>query len=274
MTELPVFGEGGPVSGAQAVDRALSLLSHVAAVGDAGAQLAALVTASGLNKPTVRRQLMALMRAGLVEQDGASRRYFLGQQLYVLGHLASRRHGLLEQAAESLRRISAACGDTSFVSARQGDWAVCLHRQEGPHPVRTHALQTGDQNPLGVGAGSLAMLAALPETEREAVIERIAPTLAAYPGYSAAIIRADVAETAAHGHSLNPGRVHPSSWGLGVALLFPDGRVAGALSIAAVDSRMRPDRQKELSQLLQREAAVVEARIARLFSPDGAGSRR
>ena len=94
------------------------------------------------------RRLAAILAADivgysrLIEQDAASRRYRLGQEVYVLGTLAARRHGLLEQAAESLRRLSGATGDTSFVSARHGDFVLCLHREEGSHPVRTHALQT------------------------------------------------------------------------------------------------------------------------------------
>src|SRR5690606_7100326 len=123
---------------------------------------------------------------------------YLGGELYVLGMLASQRHGLLDMAAESLRRLSALSADTSFVSMRRDDYAVCLHREEGTHPVRTHALLTGDQNPLGVGAGSLAMLAALPEEEVEAILARIEGVLASqYPGYTPDIVREDVARTRA-----------------------------------------------------------------------------
>jgi len=272
MTQHQVLGEGEPVTGTQSVERALTLLSLVGRGGEQGVTLAAIVADSCLNKPTARRLLMALMRARLIEQDAASRRYTLGQEVYVLGTLAARRHNLLAQAAESLRRLSAASGDTSFVSARHGDYVVCLHREEGHHPVRTHALQTGDQQPLGVGAGSLAILAALPEAEREAAMLGLAEAYAARHGYSVEIVREDVARTLDQGFALNPGRFVPGSWGVGVPVLFPDGRVAGALSIAAVDSRLQPDRQRELAKLLRDEARVVEARIAKLFGPAGAAN--
>ena len=63
--------------------------------------------------------------------------------------------------------------------------------------------------------------------------------------------------------------VMPSSWGIGVAIRLPDGEVAGALSIAAPDSRMRPERQPELAQLLKTEAALVASRLAsiRMLAP-------
>ncbi|TCV70078.1 IclR family transcriptional regulator [Neorhizobium sp. R1-B] len=258
-------------TGAQAVERALQLLSIVGRRAEKGIALGDVVSESGLNKPTARRLLMALMRSRLVEQDELTRRYYLGGELYVLGMLASRRHGLLEMAGESLKRLSAASGDTSFVSMRRDDYAVCLHREEGAFPVRTHALLAGDQNPLGVGAGSLAMLAALPDAEVAAIIDRIEGVVAAqYPGYSPEIIGRDVARTREQGYALNPGRVIANSWGIGMAILLPDGRLAGALSIAAIDSRMNEMRQKELMALLRQEVERVQGKLKALFGGEKA----
>lgn len=272
LSDVQEGSAGG--SGAQAVERALGLLSIVGRSAEGGVTLGEVVKSSGLNKPTARRLLMALMRSRMVEQDAVSRRYYLGGDLYVLGMLASRRHGLLEIAGEHLRRLSAVSADTSFLSMRRDDYAVCLHREEGTHPVRTHALQSGDQNPLGVGAGSLAMLAALPDAEAEMVIGRIeAPIAEHYPGYSPQIIREDIARTRQNGYALNPGRVLSSSWGIGTAILWPDGRVAGALSIAAIDSRMDPVRQVELAALLRQEVDRMQIKLKRLFQSGRAAAR-
>src|SRR3546814_18368982 len=80
-----------------------------------GVALAEVVRDSGLNKPTARRLLMALMRSRLVEQDKLTRRYYLGGELYVLGILASRRHGLLVLAARSMRRLPAGSARARFL---------------------------------------------------------------------------------------------------------------------------------------------------------------
>ena len=253
--------------GAQAVDRAMALLSRVAQAGATGIGLTDLAAGLGLSKPTARRLLMALMRSGMVEQDGASRRYYPGRQSYALGVMATRRHGLLAQAGDCVTRIARASGDTAFVSTRSGDWALCVHRHEGTFPVRSHVLQAGDLHPLGIGAGALAMLAAMPD--RQAIIARLASAHAAYPGYTGAYLNEACALADIHGHAVNPGMVMPSSWGIGVAIRLPDGEVAGALSIAAPDSRMRPERQPELAQLLKTEAALVAGRLAsiRMLAP-------
>lgn len=256
------------LSGSQSVDRALQLLALVGREPAGGLPLAEIVAGSGLNKPTARRLLLALMRAGLIEQEPQTRHYCLGEEAFVLGVLAARRHSLLELAMESLRRLAAVSMDTSFLSVRRDNYCVCLHREEGTYPVRTHALQTGDQHPLGVGAGSLALLAAMPDDDVDRIMAANAPVLTArYPGFAPEVIRADLAAARQRGFALNPGRLVASSWGIGMAFRYPDGRVAGALSLAAIDSRMGPERQDELAGQLRVEAAAMERQLAEMFGP-------
>ncbi|WP_245759213.1 IclR family transcriptional regulator [Tranquillimonas alkanivorans] len=256
-----------PPGGTQSVDRALALLSLIGRQPERGVSLTALVAESGLNKPTARRLVLALMRAGLVEQNPDSRLYRLGEEAYVLGTLAARRHGLLEMAGEALRRLARETGDTAFVSVRRDTASVCLHREEGTYPIRTHALMPGNHHPLGVGAGSLAMLAALPEEEAEAVLGANAGVLASdYPGLATEMLRDHVARTRAAGYATNPGLIFPDSWGIGVALRRPDGTVAGAVSLAAIESRMQTPRREELARLLQAEAEQIEKRLAQVYA--------
>ena len=253
------------MSGSQSVDRALGLLSLVSYFGDQGGALSDIVEQSGLNKPTTRRLLLALIRSGLLEQDPLTRRYYLGQEAYVLGTLATRRYGLLQISRDSLSLLSAKTQDTSFLSIQRDNYAVCLHREEGTYPIRTHALQAGYRHPLGVGAGSLAILAAMDDDEIEAILAiNESELVAEFPHLSPPQIRADIAAARQQGFALNPGRILANSWGIGLAIRFPDERPAGALSIAAIDSRMQPARQLELASLIKIEAKKIEARLAHL----------
>lgn len=223
-----------------------------------------LVADSGLSRPTVRRLLLALIRAGFVEQDEETRDYALGPQSYVVGAMAARRFDLLDVASESLIALSKASGDSSFLSIRRGAYAVCLHREDGAFPIRTQALQAGDRHPLGVGAGSLAILAALPDQEVELMLEETRETRAERsPNFSDETIRGLIADARQRGWSLNPGLQLRNSWAIGAAIIGVDDAPIGALSIAALDSRMTPERQHELAPLLQREARAVEARLRR-----------
>mgnify|MGYP001284942858 CR=1 FL=1 len=250
------------IGGAQSVDRALALFSLIGRHSTAGITLSGLVSQTGLNKATVRRLVLALIRAGLVEQGAASRAYHLGEEAYVLGLLAQARHGLLSLAMDSLQRLARETGDAAFVSVRRGFYSVCLHREDGAHPIRTYALMPGAHHPLGVGAGSLAMLAALPDDEVTTAIDANAAELrTTFPRLPPDVLPALVAQTRAAGFAMNPGLIFEDSWGLGVALHGPGGQLMGALSLAAVESRMREPRRGELLRQLKAEARSIERKL-------------
>lgn len=250
-------------TGTQSIERAIALLMLVGRAGLSGARPSDLVLSSGLPKPTARRVLLALMRAGLIEQDPDTRRYHVGPEAFILGARAASRFSLHSLALAGLARLARESGDTAFLSVPRECHAVCLHREEGPYPIRTHVLQVADRHPLGIGAGSLAILASYPDDEIERILAHNRPELEArYPSFSPDSLRALVADTRQRGYALNPGLVMPNSWGIGLAVPGPDHRAVGALSIAAIEPRLSPARQAELTLLLRREVTLLQDALA------------
>jgi len=259
-------------SGAQSVDRALALLKLIASSPSGEMAMTAITAASGLMRPTARRLLLALIRAGLVEQ-GAEGAYALGPEALALGASAARQQNLLDAAMDSLRILAAESGDTSFVSARRNTHAVCLHREEGDFPVRTHVLQAGSRHPLGVGAGAMAILMALPDAQVERILAATRAEVAEhFPDFTEAYLRGELAEARLRGWAVNPGKYVSSSWAIGVAIMGAGGVPVGSLSISAIDARLSPERQATLATLLQREARQVEARLRAAPLPITAGT--
>lgn len=255
-------------SGSQSVDRALGLLSLIATSQSGEMSMVEIVRATKLSRPTARRLLLALMRAGLVEQGGDNG-YMLGPEAMVIGAAASRRQNLLDAAIESLTVLAAETGDVCFVSARRENHSVCLHREEGSFLVRTHVLQAGARHPLGVGAGSMAILMALPDAQVDQIVKATRAEIdALYPDFTQEFIRTELAEARARGWTVNPGKYVASSWAIGVPVMGPGGLPAGSLSISAIDSRLTPQRQAELARLMQREATRVEVRLRSGNRPD------
>jgi DNA-binding IclR family transcriptional regulator len=114
----------------------------------------------------------------------------------------------------------------------------------------------------------MAMLACLPDGEVEAIIAANAASVAEqFPRYTDDLIRRMVQETRARGWSVNPGLVLANSWAIGMAVRYPDGRVAGALSVAAIDGRMREERQHQLARAIEAEVRHIEIRLAEMFAP-------
>jgi DNA-binding IclR family transcriptional regulator len=267
--------DGAASNGAQSIDRAATLLLLVGRAGPSGARLSDLVEQCSLSKPTVRRMLLALVRAGLLDQDLETRRYYLGPEIHVLGTLASARFGIHSISLRSLVRLSQQTGDTAFLSVPRDVYSICVHREEGPFPIRVHALHAGDRHPLGVGAGGLALLAALPDEEVEEVLAANEDLLAdKYPPFSPSALRSLVQDTRTRGYALNPGMLLSDSWAIGVPIRGPDGRPVGALSIAATESRLNLERQLEIAPLLKKEASWIETRLSEIDTGDSAARTR
>jgi DNA-binding IclR family transcriptional regulator len=257
-------------TGTQSLDRALALLRVVAGRAGRGLRLADAVAQSGLAKPTAHRLLQALERQGFVAQDAGSKLYHLGPEAFVIGTLANERFGIHRAALPCLTRLAAASQDTSFLTVRRDGHGVCLHREEGGFPIRSHVLKAGDRHPLGVGAGSLAILAALPPAEAAAVLVQVTPELEArYPGFSPALVNAQVETTRRSGFAFNPGQLTAGSWAVGVAVLNADGGCEGALSIAAIESRVAAPRRDQLVALLRNEALQLSANLQRPAGASG-----
>ncbi len=255
---------GGRSRGAQSLDRAIGVLRIVASRSGRGIRLVEVVERSGLTKPTVHRLLQALERQGLVVQVPGEKLYHLGPEAFVIGALAAERFNIHRLATSSLARLVAASEDSCFVSVRRDNHVVCLQREEGAFPIRSHVLQPGDRHPLGVGAGSLAILAALPDDEAEEAIAANIPEFATrYSEFSPAFLRHEIAVTRERGYALNEGKLQAGSWGLGVAVLDRRGRCEGALSIAAIESRLALPRREQLAVLLKAEGRRLSERLVR-----------
>jgi DNA-binding IclR family transcriptional regulator len=252
------------VVGTQAVARSMALLKLISERTERGHLLAELVSQSGLTRPTVYRLLAALQAEGLIEQDERGR-WHLGTECYVLGTLAAPRFSLEQLARESLARIAEATGESAFLSVRRGQETVCLVRHEGTYPIRTHVLQAGDRLPLGIASAGLAFLASLPAPEFEDALTRLAPIAKrSYPRFSPKVIQQLVAEARSTGYAVNPGLLLSGSWGVAAVIADSAGVPVAALSINAIEARVRGERQARLGRLLVDEAKRLSRRSANL----------
>jgi DNA-binding IclR family transcriptional regulator len=258
-TALNVHIVDNEPTGSQSIERAVAVLRAIGAAGQGGAIVAAVATASGLNRTTVHRIVAALSREGLIDRDEASGRCFLGVEIAALGTLASARHGIHQRAITALARLSAHSADTAFLSTPSGFDSVCLHREDGSFPIRTQVLWPGQRLPLGVGAGGLALLAAMPDETVTAVLEVNRARLDRdYPNFAGDRLPLFIERARRDGFATNQGMIVPGSWAVGVAIRNSHGQPIAALSIAAIEARMSEDRRSEIAALLLQERDQLE----------------
>jgi len=237
--------------GAQSVRRAIAVLRAVACADNA-VRLRDIVDETGLHTATTHRLLTVLSEEGLIEQDKATKEYRLGPQLFALTAADTRRQNFLGAARGTMQRIADETDDTVYFTMRVGDEALCLARIEGAYPIRTLTLDVGDRRPLGVGAGSLALLAFLDPKEIARTINLSAKE---YPrfGVNSDDVRGFVREAQRLGYALNDSRILPGMAAIGLPVRSASGEIVGAISVAAIKSRMKTPRRDALVALLQRE---------------------
>jgi DNA-binding IclR family transcriptional regulator len=253
---------GELIAGAQVVARAMQLLKLVSERGG-GRSVSELVAKSQFTRPTTYRLLSALQSGGLIEQDTETKRWYLGPESYVLGTLAARRFNIERLARDFVIRLANETGESAFLSIRRGSQCACLLREEGTYPIRTHVLQPGDRFPLGVGSAGLAILSATDDAEVSAVLEANQYQLAhRYPSFSPRLIKQFVAETRESGYAINRGFLLTGSWGLAAAVRDGAGEPIAALSITAIEARLKGRRQIEIGRLLIEEAERLAGQVS------------
>jgi DNA-binding IclR family transcriptional regulator len=248
------------VQGAQLVGRVARVLRIVGS-RPAGASTARVVRESGLTRPTAHRILSSLAAEGLLDVDSFGN-WVLGTELFLLGSAAAARFPFEELARPSLRRLAQESGESAFYSVLRGNETVCVLREEGSFPVRSFVLREGVRFPLGVASAGTAILAFLPEGQRENLLDRWDEHAGEFAaGHTEATVRRQLEETKLRGYSVNPGLVLEGSWGMGAAVFDGRGNAVGAVSLTGIEPRFRPERQPLLGRLLMEEAHRISTKL-------------
>lgn len=249
----------------QVVARVGRLLRAVSQREPGGLTTTEAAAAAALARPTAHRLLVALQHEGLVDRTPAGQ-WQLGPETFLLGNAAASRYDVSHLAGATLRRLSEATGESAFFSARRGDETICLAREDGSFPIRSHVLHEGIRFPLGVASAGLVILAHLPRRELEEHLDE--HDLAATYGesHSRAQVEQRVRETQRRGYSVNPGLIVRGSWGMGAAVFDAEGLPQWALSLTGIDHRFADDRRPELGHFLLQEAHELSRRIQRFRS--------
>ncbi|CAB3797862.1 IclR family transcriptional regulator [Pararobbsia alpina] len=245
------------VSGAQTIHRAIRALKLVAAQPERGLRLVDVAEKMGLERPTAHRLLKALTEERMLVQHPGSRRYSLGALLFELGLAAAHQYNLHEVCQPVLQKLADETGDSSFLFVRSGNDVVCLARQEGSHPIQTPVVPVGARQPLGVNAGGLALLTALPEQEVMKIIEAIEPRLDAYSNLEVDRLHDYWERARTLGYALIGEHAVPGITAVGLPVINAAGLPIAAITVASIHERMSNARIPTLIPMLKKASEML-----------------
>lgn len=219
--------------------------------------LAELARLAKLPKPSAFRLLKALQLVGFIAYDSHSEAYFLGARLMDIG-VRSLSQNFARLAEPALLRLTEMTNDTAFAVLAENDHMNCLRRITGSFPVRTLSLEEGDIWPLGVGAVGLALLASHDNSYIDYYLKNYMPVISRYTSIDEGELRRRVGLTRETGIATSQGDLLTGMSAIGVAIYYPDSkRPMGALSVAALSTRLDETRRGEIGEYLRNEARLI-----------------
>jgi DNA-binding IclR family transcriptional regulator len=210
-----------------------------------------------LNRTTAFRILEELVTAGFVVKRGQPPRYDFGPEALAMASVASRSLNVQTAARPSVLRLAQKSGDTVLLTVRSGSEAVCIDLAVGGYPIRANRLKVGNHVPLGISAGSMALLAWLPVAEREAVLDITCSRLSAFPRFSREKLQKYIEDAQESGIVKMYDIIVDGLGAIAIPLRDQGDNVLAALSIASMSQRIQ-QREEELTAMLRHEARSID----------------
>ena len=192
-----------------------------------GGGVTAVAEALDRSKSSVHDHLQTLVGLGVVIKDGHE--YRVGLRFLRLGAYARSQYSIYTAGVGEVQQLSTAAGCAAGIAVLDGDSVVCLHHRLGPD-VGTPWVEAGDRLPLHCTAPGKAILAALPEPRREALLadhtfeDGTDQSHADRPD-----LDAELRTVTARGLAVDREEWEPDRRGLAAAIEGPEGDVEGAI---------------------------------------------
>ncbi|UCF94326.1 MAG: IclR family transcriptional regulator [Desulfobacterales bacterium] len=243
-------------AGAQSVHRTIRLLRAVADSNDRGMRLTQIAQKTGLPTTTVHRILAVLVAEEFLEYDLVSKCYRIGIELYAIASRA-RRFALRDKYRNCLENIARATQDSVYLVVRSGPDALCIDYIEGKSTIRIMTYDVGSRRPLGIGAGSLALLAFAPDDEVEGILKANELRYRKNNNMTVSELKGLIKQARALGYAFNQGHFMKGINGVGVPIYDEQGDVVAAVSVGSITERINPMRSQEIAELIKSEIALM-----------------
>jgi DNA-binding IclR family transcriptional regulator len=244
----------------QSVERALALLEAVADGPSGGEPVSALAQSCGLNRATAWRLLTTLEAYDLVRVDPTTHRYTLGLAVPRLA-AASSVVGLTRQAHGVLVRLCERTGETADLAVVQR-LSLTYVAEVTPASVLT-ASWLGRPVPLHATSSGKALLAWLPESELQTLLEQPLTSYTAATITSSDRLHKELEETRERGYGVCAGELEETLYGVSAPVLDRRDRPFAVVSIWGPRHRVPMTRFPELGGLAREAARAIGAGVGR-----------
>jgi len=220
--------------------------------------------ALGLTPSGAHRLITSLVEEGFLQrEDGDTGRYILGVEMMLMAQRTASRWPLRNIAMASMRALSEESREAVFLnlfdSARGEN--IGIASVETQQEVR-YVIELFKWKPVHVGAAGLAVMAFLPDDERQRIIERtgLAP---ATPRSLSSIeaLEATLETVRQRGYAITLGQRIEGAVGIAAPIFGSRQRVFGSVGISMPEQRFKPQIEARFAQLVMECADTITRKL-------------
>ncbi|MFT4082761.1 MAG: IclR family transcriptional regulator [Nocardioides sp.] len=249
--------DAAPGAGVQSVDRALTILEHLARAGEVG--ISDLARDLGVHKSTAFRLVATLEQHGLVEQTEDRGKYRLGGGLLRLAGATTARLDVVQEARPIVRRLAQATGETINIAVLADGSALYVDQASGSSSIQSHNW-VGQRIPLHATSNGKVLLSGLDPRAALAAAGKLT-------GYTDGTVTsrdrlaAELVEVRAVGYSVAVDELEVGLTAIAVPLHNMHGDVIASMSVSGPTFRLDAAARDAALGLLRAAADEVSARL-------------
>lgn len=230
-----------------------------------------LAKATGIPRSTINRLVRFLTDRGYLAHLQGRNRYTLGPAAIDLGRRATALFDFREICLPALEQLSRETGETVLLTSivSSGNAVRCVDQIESTREGLRVFEQIGAIFPLHAGAAPKAVLAFLPDEERDRYLQRPLAAITARTIVELDALRGDLRQTRKRGYSISREETYEGVVGVGAPFFWSDGRPAGSMAVALPIQRATPEAVERFGRLLNDACA----RIGGLLSTQDAAAK-
>ncbi|MFQ5613878.1 MAG: IclR family transcriptional regulator [Anaerolineae bacterium] len=249
----------GPYSGTQAVMRAMSLL-EVFSDERPEWSLTDLAGATGLNRTTAYRLLTALASYEMVARNPDTDRYRLGPGVIVLAGRALRANPLRSISRPELERLTATTGETATLEVLADGEVLIIDEVVGERLI-SGAQSVGTRWPAFATSTGNAILAYLPEAERERILRASLPQITPKTVTEPEALRRQLARVREVGYAVVAEGLELGYVAVGAPVCDVDRRPVAAISLGGPTVRLDAARIPHIGALVRQAAERLSRQL-------------
>jgi IclR family acetate operon transcriptional repressor len=243
-------------SGVQSIERAFSILNHIAQRQD-GISLAELSKCVGLHTSTTFHLVRTMVELGVVRQVKATKRYHLGRTIFSLAASSSSEVDLIATATPFLEALARESGESSHFALRSGNDVVIAARVAGSGAFQLIERSGGLRPAHCTGLGKV-ILAAMPEAQFDAYLA----TAQLQPWTPKSItdpnqLRAEIERVRKAGVGFDDAEFNEEVRCVAAPVYDFTGQVIGAVGVSGPIWRMNLQRMDQITQRVRETAAEL-----------------